>query len=96
MQGLGIIGIMAGCALVAFFLLVRLVRGGHSGLALSILSIIGAGLVVLLYAAGRPTGVDPVRAMSAALLFALPALAGGLAGGALGWLLRQRDDRKGR
>ena len=80
---------------MAFFLLVRLVRGGQSGLALSILSIIGAGLVVLLDAAGRPTGIDPVRAMSGALLFLLPAMMGGLAGGALGWLLRRRDDRRG-
>ena len=96
MQGFAIIGIMAGCALGAFVMLVWLVRNGKSGLALSILSVIGAGFVVLFYAAGRPTGIDPVRAMSGALLFALPALAGGLAGGALGWLLRQRDDRKGR
>ena len=80
---------------MAFFLLVRLVRGGQAGLAVSIVSIIGAGLVVLLYAAGRPTGIDPVRAMSGALLFLLPAMMGGLAGGALGWLLRRRDDRRG-
>lgn len=95
MGGLAIIGIMAVCALVAFALLSRWVRAGAFGLALSLLSLLGACLAILIYATGRPFGINPLLAMDLALLWVFPALLGGLAGGLLGWLLRQRDDRKG-
>jgi hypothetical protein len=48
--------------------------------------------MVLLYATGRPFGINPGFAMSAALLGVLPALLGAGAGALLGWLLRKRDD----
>lgn len=95
MGGLAIIGIMAACALVTFALLLRWVRTGAFGLALSLLSVLGACLAILIYATGRPFGINPLLAMDLALLWVFPALLGGLAGGLLGWLLRQRDDRKG-
>lgn len=85
---------MGMAALVPFAALVRLVRGGHAGWAMTILSVIGGSLVVLLYASGRPFRMDPVVAMSLALLLALPALLGGGAGALLGWMLRKRDDYK--
>lgn len=95
MAGLGIIGIMAACALASFAVLLRWVRAGVFGLALSMLSVLGACLTILIYATGRPFGINPLLAMDLALLWVFPALLGGLAGALLGWLLRQRDDRKG-
>ncbi|PUB18829.1 UDP-N-acetylmuramate--alanine ligase [Yoonia sediminilitoris] len=94
MQGLALLGVMIGCALIPFIWVTQLVRGGKSGLALSISCVIGGGLAVLLYAAGRPFGIDPVFAMTLALLIFLPAMLGAGAGGFLGYLMRKRDDRK--
>jgi uncharacterized membrane protein YsdA (DUF1294 family) len=85
---------MVCAAMLPFVLLAWLVRSGKSGLALSLMSIIGAVFVVLIYASGRPFGVDPLRAMSTAMLIFLPALLGGGAGALLGWMLRRRDDQR--
>jgi hypothetical protein len=89
-----ILGLMLSCAVVPFLLLTGLIRAGRSGLALTIASVIGATLVIFVYASGRPFGIDPVFAMTAALLVCVPAFLGSLAGAMLGWLLRKRDDRK--
>ena len=94
MQTLAILGVMSACALIAFAGLVRLVRQGQSGAALTIVSVLGGVFVLLLYAAGRPFGIDPVLAMGGAMLFVLPALLGAGAGALLGWMLRRRDDRR--
>ncbi len=88
-----IIGGMLLCAGVPFALLAKLVRSGQSGLALTIGSIIGAALVILIFASGRPIGIDPIFAMTLAMLGFLPALLGSAAGAFLGWLLRKQDDR---
>ncbi|PXW70914.1 hypothetical protein C7964_102814 [Loktanella sp. PT4BL] len=81
------------CAMIPFAALTRFMRAGRSGLSLSIASAIGAVLVIAIYASGRPFGVDPVLAMTVAMLACVPALLGALAGALLGWLLRRRDDR---
>lgn len=86
--------VMLACAFVPFILLVRLVRGGAGGWATTILSVIGAGLVIALYASGRPFGIDPLAAMTTAMLGFVPAFCGGAAGALLGWLLRKRDDQR--
>lgn len=88
-----VFGIMLACAMVPFALLTRLVRSGQSGLALTIVSVIGAAFAILIYASGRPFGIDPVFAMTVAMLTCVPALLGSTAGAFLGWLLRRRDDR---
>ncbi len=92
MAGIGVLALMICAAMLPFALLARLVRGGKSGLALSLMSIAGGIFVILIYASGRPFGVDPVRAISIAMLVFLPALLGGGAGALLGWMLRRRDD----
>lgn len=94
MGGLWVLALMLCAAFVPFALLLRLMRGGQSGLALTVMSALGAVFAILLYASGRPFGVDPVMAMSVALLAALPAFLGGGAGSILGWLLRRRDDNR--
>ncbi len=88
-----VFGGMLICAMVPFVLMTWLMRGGQTGLALTIISVIGATLVVFIYASGRPFGVDPVLAMSIAMLACVPALLGCAAGMLLGWLLRRQDDR---
>ncbi len=87
-----IFGVMLTCAVLPFLLLTRLMRTGQSGLALTISSVIGATLVVFIYASGRPFGIDPIFAMGAAMLVCVPALLGSVSGALLGWLLRRRDD----
>ena len=57
-------------------------------------AVIGAIFVILIYASGRPFGIDPVFAMSLAMLVCVPALLGSTAGALLGWLLRRQDDRR--
>lgn len=80
-------------AMVPFGLITRWVRAGKVGLAMTLLSLIGAALVIFLYGVQTPIGLTPVQAYSWALLFALPAMMGGAAGALLGWLLRRRDER---
>lgn len=87
-----VFGAMLTCAMLPFLLLTRLMRTGQSGLALTITSVIGATLVIFIYASGRPFGIDPVFAIGAAMLVCVPALLGSASGAFLGWLLRRRDD----
>lgn len=91
---IAIIGGMTGLAFGAMALLAWLVRKGASGLALTIMSVLGAVLVILFYATGGPIGVDPLVATVLVLVGALPAFLGGSAGALLGWMLRRRDDRQ--
>ncbi|MFQ1699773.1 UDP-N-acetylmuramate--alanine ligase [Loktanella agnita] len=92
MGGVFVLGAMLTAACVSFVLLLRLMRGGQDGWALTVMAVLGGVFTVLLYASGRPFGIDPVFAMSVALLGVLPAFLGGGAGTFLGWLLRRRDD----
>ena len=89
-----LLGIMLSSATFPFVLLTWLTRKGQSGMALTAVSVIGAVLVVLLFAAGRPIGIEPVFAMTVAMLGFVPAFLGSLAGVWLGWLLRRQDDRR--
>jgi len=89
-----ILGIMLSSATFPFILLIWLTRRGQSGLALTVISIIGALLVILIFAAGRPIGIERVFAMTVALLGFVPAFLGSLAGVWLGWVLRRQDDRR--
>ncbi len=94
MTQLLIFGLMLLCAMLPFALLTWLVRSGQSGLAWTIVSVIGATLAIFIYASGRPFGIDPIFAMTVAMLVCVPALLGSTAGAFLGWLLRRQDDRR--
>jgi len=89
-----LLGLMLACAAVPFAVLTGLMRAGQSGLTLAIIAVIGAIFVILIYASGRPFGIDPVFAMTVAMLACVPALLGSTAGALLGWLLRRQDDRR--
>ncbi|WP_131801589.1 UDP-N-acetylmuramate--alanine ligase [Cognatiyoonia koreensis] len=73
------------------YLMVR----GRAGLVLTVLSLLGALLAILVFATGTPIGIDPLQAWTIALLFVLPAMCGALAGTLLGWLIRWRRERRG-
>ncbi|WP_333712867.1 UDP-N-acetylmuramate--alanine ligase [Yoonia sp.] len=94
MVGFVVIGVMLVCALVPFALTTFLLRRGQAGWALTLASLVGAVLTILLFASGRPMGIDPVFAMTLAMLGAFPAFLGCMAGGVLGWMLRKRDDAR--
>ncbi|MEJ8560185.1 UDP-N-acetylmuramate--alanine ligase [Yoonia sp. GPGPB17] len=94
MAQLLVLGVMLTCAVLPFALLTKLMRAGQSGLTLTIISVIGATLIIFIYASGRPFGIDPVFAMTVAMLACVPALLGSTAGAFLGWLLRRQDDRR--
>lgn len=94
MTQLIVFGGMLTCAMVPFALLTWLMRSGQIGLSMTIMSVIGATLVIFIYASGRPFGIDPLFAMMVAMLACVPALLGSTAGAFLGWLLRRQDDRR--
>lgn len=85
---------MLACAVLPFLFLTRLMRAGQSGLAMTILSVVGATFVICVYASGRPFGIDPVLAMAVAMLVCVPAFLGCVFGMLLGWMLRRRDDQQ--
>lgn len=89
-----LLAIMLAAAGLPFAALTWAMRRGKDGLVLTVVSVIGAAVAILWFAAGRPMGIDPVQAMTLALVFGVPALLGGTAGAVLGWLLRRRDDRR--
>lgn len=64
MGGLWIIAGMTFCALVPFVVQVRLARAGKFGPVLSVLAVVGAVAVILLYATAKPFGIDPVQAVA--------------------------------
>ena len=88
-----ILGAMVLSAMVPFALCARWMRLGKFGFAMTLLSIVGAMLVIFFYGVQTPIGLTPVQAYSWALLFALPALLGGSAGCLVGWILRRRAER---
>ncbi|MEY1555997.1 UDP-N-acetylmuramate--alanine ligase [Yoonia sp. R2331] len=93
MGGLVVFAIMVLGAFIPFGIVGYLVRAGKNGLALSIAAVIGAMLYILVWGSDGRLGIDPLLAISWAMLFFVPALIGTLAGGLLGWLMRRRDDR---
>lgn len=93
-EGALLIAAMTACGLIPMFWLNYLMIRGKAGLVLTVLSVLGAVLVILVFATSRPIGIDPLRAWTIALLFVLPALLGAMAGTLLGWLIRRRRDRR--
>ncbi len=90
----GVFAVMLSFAMLPFWLLTRLTRSGQSGLALSIVAVIGATFAIFFYASSRPFGVDPVFAMGVAMVACVPAFLGSISGMLLGAILRKADNQK--
>lgn len=93
LEGIAIIAAMTACGLIPMVWLTYLMVRGKSGLVMTVLSLLGAVLLVLYLATGRVIGADVLQVWTIALLFVFPALAGASAGTLLGWLIRRRRDR---
>ena len=90
---IGVLVVMLICGGVPFIILCKLMIMGKTGLALTLIAILGAALMISMYASTRPMGIDPLSAIIAGLVFLTPAMAGGLAGVVLGWLIYRRRQR---
>ncbi len=93
MADFAVISIMIVSALAAFGVMARLMLLQKSGLALTLVSLIAAGLAVLIFASSTPIGLDPVRAIAIAMVCLFPALLGAGAGALLGSMILRRRQR---
>ncbi len=93
MAELIVLGAMIASAMIPFAAMARSMRIGKTGFALTVMSILGAILVILYFGMRTPIGLSPRQAMGWTLIFALPAVLGGSAGCFAGWLLRKRAER---
>lgn len=75
---------MIASGVIPLIWLTYLMRRGKAGLALWVLVVLALVLAGLVFATGRPVGIDPLQAWSIALLFGVPACAGASAGALLG------------
>lgn len=90
MLDLAVLAVMVTSALVPFVLCTAWMQRGKVGYAVSLGSVLGACFAVTLFAAYRWMGIDPIKAMSAAMIVFLPGTLGSAAGGLLGWLIYKR------
>lgn len=90
---IGVLGIMLVCGFVPFAITCKLMLTGKTGIALTVISILGAALTIALYSSTRPMGIDPMAAIIAGLLFLTPAVVGAGAGMLLGWLIYRRRNK---
>ena len=86
--------LMAFASLVPFALAATWMKAGKVGWTLTLFAILGACLAVSMQASTRLMGVDPIKAIGAALLVFLPATIGCVAGAAVGWLIERRRVKK--
>lgn len=89
-QDIGVLATMLACGALPFAIVCKLMLSGKTGLALSVVFLIGAVLAIGLFSSVRPFGVDPLSAIIASLVFFTPAMAGASAGMLLGWLIYRR------
>lgn len=92
-MGFVFFAIMVLAAFIPFGLIGYWVRTGKNGLALALGCLCGGGLVVFGWGSDGRLGLEPLIAMSWAMLFFVPATIGALSGWLLGWLMRRRDER---
>ncbi|MEL6571927.1 MAG: UDP-N-acetylmuramate--alanine ligase [Pseudomonadota bacterium] len=85
-----VFGLMFLSAMAPFGLATMWMQRGKVGYTLTLISVLGALLVLALFASVRLLGVHPMNAMSAAMLVFLPSTIGCAAGALLGWLIYRR------
>lgn len=94
MAGLIVFSLLMAGALAPFALVCWLAMTGRARWGIAVCASIAIALAFLVHGASRPEGLDPLFAMSWAMLVALPALFGGLSGLLLGWVLRRRAGKR--
>ena len=86
--------VMSAAGVIPFFLAAAWMKAGKVGYTLTLFSILGACLVIAMQASSRLMGVDPIKAIGAALLVFLPATIGCAVGALLGWMIERRRVKK--
>lgn len=90
MADLTIIAVMFVSAMIPFAVMARLMLAQKSGLALTVMSLLAAGLTIFIFASTTPVGIDPLFAIGVAMVAFLPALIGAGVGAMLGHMLLRR------
>ena len=90
MADLAVITVMFVSAMIPFAVMARLMLAQKSGFALTIISVLAAGVAIFVFASITPVGIDPIFAIGVAMVSILPALIGAGAGALLGHLLLRR------
>ncbi|MEJ6398435.1 UDP-N-acetylmuramate--alanine ligase [Yoonia sp. 208BN28-4] len=92
---IGVLAVMLVAGFVPFIILCRLMLGGKTGLALTVLALLGAALALTIYSVTVPLGLSPMTSILLGQLVLTPALIGACAGILLGWLIyRRRNPRQ--
>jgi len=86
--------LMSFSGLVPFGLSAAWMSRGRVGWTLTLFALLGAGLALSMQASTQFLGVDPIKAIGAALLVFLPATIGCMVGAFLGWLIERRRVKK--
>jgi hypothetical protein len=86
--------LMTASGLIPFFAAAIWMKAGKVGYTLTLFAILGACLAISMQASTRLMGVDPIKAIGAALLVFLPATIGCAVGALLGWMLERRRVKK--
>ena len=69
-------------------------RRGKFGIPLTIASVLGGALALLIYATNGTIGLDPLQAYAIGLIGVLPAFIGAQAGFLLGWMIWKRRQKR--
>lgn len=79
--------------LVSLFVTAQPAKRGRFGVPLTVVSLLGGALAVLLYATNGTIGMDPLQAYAIGLIGVLPAFIGAQAGFLLGWMIWKRRQK---
>lgn len=90
MADVAVLFVMLASGLIPFALSARWMTRGRVGWTLTLFAVLGACLAIAMQASTRLMGVDPIKAIGAALLVFLPATVGCMVGAVLGWLIERR------
>lgn len=90
MADLAVIAVMFVSAMIPFAVMTQLMLVQKSGLALTVMSLLAAGVAIFIFASTTPVGIDPLFAIGLAMVCLLPALIGAGAGAMLGHMLLRR------
>lgn len=86
--------LMSASGLVPFLVAAAWMKAGKVGYTMTLFAILGACLAISVQASTRLMGVDPIKAIGAALLVFLPATIGCAVGALLGWMIERRRVKK--